>query len=59
MDSEIKKIVDAYQNQEISLGKLAKELNMDPITARDFLQSNGIRIYTVETEDIPSDTNNA
>ena len=59
MTSATEKIIDAYQKGEISLGKFAKEIGMDPVSARDFLKSHGIKIQTCDTLDIPSDTKNA
>ena len=59
MDSDFKKIVEAYRKGEISIGKLALELGMDPVSARDFLRSHGIQIHSVEIQELPSDTTNA
>jgi predicted HTH domain antitoxin len=59
MTSATEKIIETYQKGEISLGKFAQEIGMDPVSARDFLKSNGIKIETCYTLDIPSDTKNA
>lgn len=59
MTSETKMIIESYQRGEISLGKLAQEIEMDPVSARDFLKSHGIDIQTCDAQDIPSDIKNA
>jgi predicted HTH domain antitoxin len=59
MTSETKMIIESYLRGEISLGKLAQELDLDTVSARDLLISQGINIQTCDAQDIPSDTNNA
>lgn len=59
MTIESNQIIESYLRGEISLGKLAQKLDLDPISARDFLKSHGVKLQTCDTLDIQTDSKNA
>lgn len=56
---KIQKLLEVYSLGEMSLCKLAQELNIDPVTARDFLRSHGIPIQSDNVQSVLSDVKNA
>ncbi len=49
----------AYQEGFISLGKLSEALGLDPFSARDYLKAKGIKLRTLDKEEIGEDLKNA
>ncbi|MCJ7581727.1 MAG: UPF0175 family protein [Candidatus Aminicenantes bacterium] len=51
--------VGAFQEGFISLGKLAEVLGLDPVSARDYLNEQGIPILSQDKDELRKDAKNA
>lgn len=59
LEQRRKVAISAYREGFISLGKLAEVLGLDPVSARNYLNEQGIPIQSQDLESLTQDSKNA